>query len=529
MLKQVSSLLFFCSVISVLFGQNLQPKNIIIMIGDGMGFEQMQTSLYFHGKTDQNVWSGFPVKVAAATYNSGISYNPRITWGDKDYVLSGFTESAAAGTAIATGHRTLKNQIGISENGIPLSNLVQLATFRQKSTGIVTSVQFNHATPAAFVAHNQSRLNYGEIARNMILFSEATVIMGCGHPEYDNNGNRVDSLNIKFIHSEDMWNALTQQKTEYILDGIRFNVQDIDGDNIPDPWVFLDQRSDLQKIIQKQIQPKRLFFMAPVYETLSQLRTGISNTPFDISVNPDIPTLSEMALASLTVVSADPDGFFLMIEGGAIDWACHDNQLARLIEEQTEFEKTIEEVVQWLDLNKLWNETLLIVLADHECGYLAGGFDEHNNFIHVIDHGTGNLPGAEFFSTDHTNHLVPFFAKGYGSHIFQLLANDFDSVRGKYLHISDVAKTVKYFWGEEAFTSPSLILACPGDKITLTATAPFDVCSYRWNVNGEFLNEFNSPFFEIVISDYSQIFCELSCHTLKLNTNVVNVGVNDCE
>lgn len=493
------------------------------MIGDGMGFEQMQTTLFYNGNSDNNIWIDFPVQLAAATFNAGISYDPHLAWKEKDYVMSGYTESAAAATAIATGHKTKVNHIGISEQGVPLTNLIQLATLHSKSTGVVTSVPFNHATPAGFTAHNPSRLNYGEIAREMILFSHATVIMGCGHPEYDNNGFKQDFQNFKYLYDERVWEALTDQKSEYLIDGVRFCVQDIDGDLIPDPWTFSDRKSDLYDIVNQQYQPKRLFFLAPAFETLSQLRDGQSDVPFDIPVNSNIPSLSEMSMAALSLLNQDEDGFFLMIEGGAIDWACHDNDLVRLIEEQTEFEKTISTVIQWLHDNKLWNETLLIVLADHECGYLSGGFDDNLGFLHISDNGAKNLPGVQFLSTDHTNHLVPFFARGFGSHVFSLMTDGFDPVRGKYLHIRDVAKAVQYFWGDEAFASPSLTIAEKEQRITITVSAPWDVCNYKWNVNGKFIDGYNSPYFEFVFRDNTQIFCELNCNTIKLKTNLVHV------
>ena len=85
-----------------------------------------------------------------------------------------------------------------------------------------------------------------------------------------------------------------------------------------------------------------------------------------------MPTLTEMSLAALNVLDNDPDGLYLMIEGGAVDWAAHANQSGRMIEEAIEFERAVEAVLDWVQTNSNWGETLLIVTGDHETGYLTG-------------------------------------------------------------------------------------------------------------------------------------------------------------
>jgi alkaline phosphatase len=79
-----------------------------------------------------------------------------------------------------------------------------------------------------------------------------------------------------------------------------------------------------------------------------------------------------MTSAAINVLDNNPDGFFLMIEGGAADWASHANQSGRVIEEQIAFEKAIETVIEWVNKNSTWDDTLLIVTSDHETGYITG-------------------------------------------------------------------------------------------------------------------------------------------------------------
>jgi alkaline phosphatase len=126
-----------------------------------------------------------------------------------------------------------------------------------------------------------------------------------------------------------------------------------------------------------------------------------------------------------------------MIGGGAIDWANHANLAGRMIEEQIDFNKAVETVVDYLNRNtngNNWNNTLLIVTADHETGYLWGDgrvedstfFDVNNNgvfdhgvdYAHVKDNGVSNLPDVWYHSGNHSNTLVPFYAKGAFSELF---------------------------------------------------------------------------------------------------------------
>ncbi len=94
--------------------------------------------------------------------------------------------------------------------------------------------------------------------------------------------------------------------------------------------------------------------------------------PFVVPLIDTVPTLEEMTKAALNILDDDPDGLFLMIEGGAVDWASHANQSGRMIEEHIDFDNSVQAVVDWVQKNSNWGETLLIVTSDHETGYLTG-------------------------------------------------------------------------------------------------------------------------------------------------------------
>jgi alkaline phosphatase len=119
--------------------------------------------------------------------------------------------------------------------------------------------------------------------------------------------------------------------------------------------------------------PLRVIGLPQVHETLQQKRRGDDLAdPYVVNRTETVPTLAEMSQVALNVLDNNRDGFFLMIEGGAVDWAGHDNQSGRLIEEEIDFNRAVEAVAAWIEKNSSWDDTLLIVTADHETGYLNG-------------------------------------------------------------------------------------------------------------------------------------------------------------
>jgi len=130
------------------------------------------------------------------------------------------------------------------------------------------------------------------------------------------------------------------------------------------------------------------------------------------------------------------------VEGGAVDWASHENLIGRLIEEETDFNNAVGAAVDWVKKHSTWDETLIIVTGDHETGYLhgPGSGSESNLFNPIINNGRRRLPGIEFYSTSHSNSLVPVFAKGGFSELFGNYATGTDPVRGAYIDNTDVFK-----------------------------------------------------------------------------------------
>ena len=304
-------------------------------------------------------------------------------------------------------------------------------------TGVVSSVQWSHATPAAFVAHNESRSNYAAIAREMILESPTDVIMGCGHPWFDANGQSKTKPNkFDYVGGQDTWNALVGGQAG----------GDADGDGKADRWTLVQTREEFQALMSSAA-PQRVCGVAQMSKTLQYGRAGDKEAaPFQVPLVKTVPTLAEMTRAAINVLDDDPDGFCLVIEGGAVDWAGHDNQTGRTIEEQIDFNRAVEAVVQWVEQNSSWDDTLLIVTADHETGYLTAPVPTDratpDASIPLTSNGKGVVPGLKWNSGSHTNCLVPVYARGAAARLLTKLADQQDPKRGAYIDNAEIGEVL---------------------------------------------------------------------------------------
>ncbi len=432
-------------------------KNIILMIGDGWGFNHLESTDYFqHGEKGKQVFEKEFLALAVSTYPAEGSYDPALAWSDFDYVKTGTTDSAAAATALATGYKTKNGKIGLNPEDHFLENLVEKAEKQHKSTGVVTTVQFSHATPAAFGAHNTSRGNYEEIAQDMFVRSGLDVIMGACHPWFDKAGHmlaeangadlpeEIPEKNYRYVGGASVWHEL--------LSG-RYG-GDADGDEQADPWTIVQTRAEFQKLLEGDT-PKRVLGVAQIESTLQFYRDSsigdiAAETPGQSPRIETVPTLAEMMMGALNVLDNDPDGFFLMVEGGAIDWASR-KSTGRTIEETMDYISAIESAVAWVNTNSNWEETLMVITADHETGYPNGpGSDPE--WKPIQNNGQGKLPGLEWYG-GHTRSLVPLFVKGKGSEEFSKAAMKEDPKRGNYLDNTDIGRILGEFLSQSGFVS----------------------------------------------------------------------------
>ncbi len=313
-------------------------RNVILMIGDGMGYEQVDAGSYY-----------------LSGAGGSLCFEPYYKCGVTTYSLdSSVTDSAAAGTALATGHKTNNGIISQSPSGTPYETILEAAKSMDKRTGLVTTVPITHATPAAFGAHEPSRNNYSNIGYDYLNVPQPEVIFGGGDPNRGGSGYFTSS------------HVATAQSQGYT---VVYNAAQM--------WA-LDAGS----------VDKALGLFAGTYMTYEYDRTP-SNTE---------PHLSEMTERALSIMSNDPDGFFLMVEGGRIDNAGHSNDIARLTEEVVEFHNAVQVALDWIQGR---TDTLLIVTADHETGGLT-----------ATNQGIGSYAAASWSTGGHTGANVPLYAVG---------------------------------------------------------------------------------------------------------------------
>ncbi len=454
------------------YAQERGARNVILMISDGIGFNGWLAADYYQGLAGEQSYqvarpdgttpvvygldhhalnlidasgtllpSGGDGTLAAGAVAQG--YDPRTRWMRFEHTMlndfppvgedyTSYTDSAAAGTALMAGRKTSNGRVNLDWTGEEvLRTIAQIAMDQGRAAGSVASVMVSHATPAAVIAHNVSRNNYVDIFNEMVA-SDLDVIMGAGHPLYDNSGNPVepeDEEAFRFVGGSATLAALTSEEG---LNG----------------FTFIDAAEDFQALAAGEISPERVVGIARAGSTLQASREGLpeADTPSGMAFNPVVPDLPTMSLSALNVLSQDEDGFFLMIEGGAVDWMGHANDMPRFIEEQIDFNLAVDAVIAWVEENSSWDETLLIVTSDHECGgiwgegtwtngvggpvaadrseeaVLAANFnpaeDVFNAYLAVQDRGAGSMPGYQWASGNHTNELVPLWAMGPGAELF---------------------------------------------------------------------------------------------------------------
>jgi alkaline phosphatase len=422
----------------------MAAKNVVLMISDGCGYNHIKAVDYYQGSTA--IYEGFPVQLAVTTYpydSSGelLGYDPALVWRDFGYSLTAnVTDSGAASTALASGIRTYLGAIGVGPSGAPVESEVERAERLGKATGVVTTVPWSHATSGAFVAHTAHRYDYAEIARQMIQESAVDVVMGTGNPDFDNNG-RPASNAPAYVGGASLWAGLKDAGATTLP------VADSNGDGVPDPWTLLQTKAEFEALAAGEATPARVCGTAQVYSTLQQARGGNAlAVPYAVPFNSTVPDLTTMVEGALNVLDNDPDGFFLMVEGGAVDWASHLNETGRMIEEQTAFNEAVDAVVEWISGRGEWQETLLVVTADHETGMLwgpgAGTAGKTPVFAPIVDGGRGVVPGVSWSGMRHTSQLVPLYAVGIGSDLLFGHATLSDPVRGRYIDNTDLGEVL---------------------------------------------------------------------------------------
>ncbi|MED5514360.1 alkaline phosphatase [Pseudoalteromonas sp. A520] len=306
---KLSLLALLCSAGSVM--AESAPKNIIYMIGDGMG--PAYTTAYRYFKDDPNT------KVVDPTVFDTILRGMAHTYPDDHTYV---TDSAAGATALSSGHKSYNGAIAVDTDKKPVKTMLEVAKERGMTTALVATSQINHATPASFASHNESRRNYDEIANDYI----------------DNK-----------IAGKLPVDLMLGGGTKYYVREDRNLVEEFKAAG----YQYSDDFAAMNDL--KQVPALGLF-----------AEVGL---PFALDENPT--RLTQMTTKALDLLDGQNDkGFFVMIEGSQIDWCGHANDIACAMGEMDDFAKSIEQAKAYVDKNP---DTLLVITADHSTGGLTLG------------------------------------------------------------------------------------------------------------------------------------------------------------
>jgi len=202
---------------------------------------------------------------------------------------------------------------------------------------------------------------------------------------------------------------------------------DADGDGSDDLWTLIQDRSEFQSLMSGP-HPTRVIGVRASGRPCSRHAPAMPLRHLRDPFIQSVPTLAEMTNAALNVLDDDPDGFFLMVEGGAVDWAAHSNQSGRTIEERIEFNHAIEAVLNWVKMNSNWGRRSSS--SPETMNRLPVGTRLESTWEPLVNNGAGNQPGMAWFTLNHTNSLVPLWAKGDARSILRGYADQMDPVRG---------------------------------------------------------------------------------------------------
>lgn len=323
--------IFMCFTVSFAYAQGKQAKYVFYFIGDGMGVNQVNgTEMYFgelEGKigTTPLCFANFPFATVATSFSA----------------TNGVTDSAAGGTALATGHKTYNSAIGVDCNKKNIYSIAVQAQQAGRKVGIATSVSIDHATPAAFYAHQPSRKMYYEIA---------TDLSKTGFDFYAGSGF-LQPTNPANSNAADIY-SLYKQAGYSIAKGYQdYNLK----------W------NNAEKLILTQADGK-----------------DPSSLPYAIDRESDDLTLTQITESAIRFLTKDKDqGFFLMVEGGKIDWACHGNDAATAFHEIADMDNAVKLAYQFYQQHP--DETLIVITADHETGGIVLGKGPYKLNLKALD------------------------------------------------------------------------------------------------------------------------------------------------
>lgn len=361
--------------------QEQKAKYVFYFIGDGMGFNHVSLAEYWLGYT-QGVFDSRPLS---------FSQFPVLGWAVTHSESNLITDSAAAGTALSTGTKTKNGMLGTAPDSTALKSIAYKIHDAGYKVGISSTVGINHATPGAFYGHSASRSDYYSIASEI---PSTGFEFFAGGGAIESNGEDGDETSV--------YEAI--EDSGYVI-----------AEGMDD---FADKKDEAGKMMLLQEN--------------GRLKTEL---PYAIDMKYTDMTHADLVSASIDFLyDEDCPGFFIMSEGGKIDWASHGNDTKAVILETLSLSDAVAEAVEFYNAHP--DETLIIVTADHETGGLTlsweKGYDLLFDKLEEI-HCSKDMVSEEerehmndvsheahigWTTGDHSGANVPVFAIGAGSTLF---------------------------------------------------------------------------------------------------------------
>ncbi|MYL20985.1 alkaline phosphatase [Halobacillus litoralis] len=287
-------------------------ENVIYMIPDGFNTDYATSYRWYKG--EDAIWDKH-LKGLHKTYSDD----------------SRVTDSAAAGTAMATGVKTNNGTVGLDDEGNEVETILEASEDKGKSTGLVATSTITHATPAAFASHVESRDNQPEIARHM-LDNDVDVMLGGGRDFFLPQSEGGEQQEENLLEQAEEAGYKDVETRDGLLEAGEIDVE------------------EGEKLLG-------LFAVGPLNPEMERENT-------------EQPSLSEMTEQAINVLDKDQDGFFLMVEGSQIDWAGHDNDPTWAFKDTEAFEKAVEQAIAFAEKD---GNTLVVIAGDHETGGMTAG------------------------------------------------------------------------------------------------------------------------------------------------------------
>ncbi|MGN0250547.1 MAG: alkaline phosphatase [Oliverpabstia sp.] len=335
------------------------PKYIFLFIGDGMSYPQIQLTNYFisaneNRESAQTVNVEGEEKTVLSSKNNLSMMNFPVAGSAQTYDSTSFApDSASTATSIATGNKTWSGSINVSTDFTQEYETIaeKLKTQKDYKIGIVSSVNINHATPAAFYAHQASRNNYYDIGLELI---DSGFDYFAGGGLLAPTGKEEDQKDLYELAEEGGY-----------------------------------------KVIKTQAEAEALTAEDGKALVIDEHLADSNAMAYDMDLQEGEWTLADYVDKGIEVLDND-QGFFMMVEGGKIDWACHANDAAATITDTLALDEAVKEAVKFYQEHP--DETLILVTGDHETGGLTIGFAGTNYDTFLTNFNNQKISYAKFDS-----------------------------------------------------------------------------------------------------------------------------------